>query len=205
MSEVKKTNHSADVLASIKSQVPTVVDKYLGTKFDDVSLRFLNVYCRFIEKILCAALPRGPSRYTDLKRVQREIIRMSKGNKLVKQDFNVTSSNTKGFLGQQREEEPNLAAFLGSSALRNMITNVQRNHESDMHLLLYTIQPLTSTGWQIALTQEMSSMLNLKPSPHKEDSLHLLGFLLSPQSSLEPQDEGTGSKPGVPDVGIANS
>ncbi|GJT31431.1 hypothetical protein Tco_0911706 [Tanacetum coccineum] len=32
MSEVKKTNHSAAVLASIQSQVPTVVDKYLGTK-----------------------------------------------------------------------------------------------------------------------------------------------------------------------------
>ncbi|GKF46312.1 hypothetical protein Tco_0136114, partial [Tanacetum coccineum] len=32
MFEVKKTDHSADVLASIKSQVPTVVDKYLGTK-----------------------------------------------------------------------------------------------------------------------------------------------------------------------------
>ncbi|GJR95850.1 hypothetical protein Tco_0268024 [Tanacetum coccineum] len=32
MSEVKKTDHSIDVLASIKSQVPTVVDKYLGTK-----------------------------------------------------------------------------------------------------------------------------------------------------------------------------
>ncbi|GJR33592.1 hypothetical protein Tco_1209276 [Tanacetum coccineum] len=31
MSEVKKTDHSADVLASIKSQVPTVVDEYLGT------------------------------------------------------------------------------------------------------------------------------------------------------------------------------
>ncbi|GJT23882.1 hypothetical protein Tco_0893819 [Tanacetum coccineum] len=38
MSEVKKTDHSADVLASIKSQVPTVVDKYLGTKLDDALL-----------------------------------------------------------------------------------------------------------------------------------------------------------------------
>ncbi|GJV51041.1 hypothetical protein Tco_1446782 [Tanacetum coccineum] len=39
MSEVKKTDHLADVLASIKSQVPTVVDKYLGTKLDDALLR----------------------------------------------------------------------------------------------------------------------------------------------------------------------
>ncbi|GJT70660.1 hypothetical protein Tco_1029946 [Tanacetum coccineum] len=40
MSEVKKFDHSADVLASIQSQVPPIVDKYLGTKLaDDASLR----------------------------------------------------------------------------------------------------------------------------------------------------------------------
>ncbi|GJS24216.1 hypothetical protein Tco_0452848 [Tanacetum coccineum] len=42
MSEVKKTDHSAAVLASIKSQVPIVVDKYLGTKLDDALLRILE-------------------------------------------------------------------------------------------------------------------------------------------------------------------
>ncbi|GKG03865.1 hypothetical protein Tco_0314252 [Tanacetum coccineum] len=42
MSEEKKTDHSAAVLASIKSQVPTVVDKYLGTKLDDALLRVLE-------------------------------------------------------------------------------------------------------------------------------------------------------------------
>ncbi|GJY14640.1 hypothetical protein Tco_0385062 [Tanacetum coccineum] len=35
MSEVKKTDHSADVLATIRTQVPTAVDNYLGTKLDD--------------------------------------------------------------------------------------------------------------------------------------------------------------------------
>ncbi|GJR91154.1 hypothetical protein Tco_0215165 [Tanacetum coccineum] len=35
ISEVKKTDHSANVLASIRSQVPTAVDNYLGTKLDD--------------------------------------------------------------------------------------------------------------------------------------------------------------------------
>ncbi|GJS98990.1 hypothetical protein Tco_0820160 [Tanacetum coccineum] len=39
MSEVKKTDLSADVLASIRSQVPTAVDTYLGTKLDDASLK----------------------------------------------------------------------------------------------------------------------------------------------------------------------
>ncbi|GKG13787.1 hypothetical protein Tco_0350747 [Tanacetum coccineum] len=42
MSEVKKTDHSADVLASIKSQVPTVVNEYLGTKLDDALLKILE-------------------------------------------------------------------------------------------------------------------------------------------------------------------
>ncbi|GJY79985.1 hypothetical protein Tco_0492736 [Tanacetum coccineum] len=41
MSEVKKTNHSADVLASIRSQVPTAVDYYLGTKLSDALLKCL--------------------------------------------------------------------------------------------------------------------------------------------------------------------
>ncbi|GJR28016.1 hypothetical protein Tco_1104248 [Tanacetum coccineum] len=42
MSEVKKFDHSADVLASIQSQVPPVVDKYLGTKLDDALLKTLE-------------------------------------------------------------------------------------------------------------------------------------------------------------------
>ncbi|GJW92612.1 hypothetical protein Tco_0170165 [Tanacetum coccineum] len=43
MSEVKKTDHSADVLALIRSQVPTAVDKYLGTKLDDALLKDLQL------------------------------------------------------------------------------------------------------------------------------------------------------------------
>ncbi|GKD84211.1 hypothetical protein Tco_1351050, partial [Tanacetum coccineum] len=39
MSEVKKTDLSADVLASIRSQVPTAVDTYLGSKLDDALLK----------------------------------------------------------------------------------------------------------------------------------------------------------------------
>ncbi|GJZ56533.1 hypothetical protein Tco_0611726 [Tanacetum coccineum] len=42
ISEVKKTDHSAAVLASIQSQVPTVVDKYLETKLDDALLKSLK-------------------------------------------------------------------------------------------------------------------------------------------------------------------
>ncbi|GKA94714.1 hypothetical protein Tco_0816752 [Tanacetum coccineum] len=42
MSEVKKIDHSAAILASIQSQVPLVVDKYVGTKFDDALLKALE-------------------------------------------------------------------------------------------------------------------------------------------------------------------
>ncbi|GJR72874.1 hypothetical protein Tco_0085239 [Tanacetum coccineum] len=42
MSEVKKFDHSADVLASIQSQVLSVVDKYLETKLDDALLKTLE-------------------------------------------------------------------------------------------------------------------------------------------------------------------
>ncbi|GJT76184.1 retrovirus-related pol polyprotein from transposon TNT 1-94 [Tanacetum coccineum] len=42
MSEVKKTDHSADVLATIRTQVPTAVDNYLGTKLDDSLLKVLE-------------------------------------------------------------------------------------------------------------------------------------------------------------------
>ncbi|GJV86273.1 hypothetical protein Tco_1530211 [Tanacetum coccineum] len=42
MSEVKKTDQSADVLALIKSQIPMVIDEYLGTKLDDALLKILE-------------------------------------------------------------------------------------------------------------------------------------------------------------------
>ncbi|GKB85703.1 hypothetical protein Tco_0957975 [Tanacetum coccineum] len=79
MSEIKKTDHSADVLASIKSQVPTVVDKYLGTKLDDALLRTLERHTAdLIEKY--SELP-GPESVknqasemspTEIMRIKRE-------------------------------------------------------------------------------------------------------------------------------------
>ncbi|GJV12384.1 hypothetical protein Tco_1353925 [Tanacetum coccineum] len=78
MSEVKKTDHSAAVLASIKSQVPTVVDKYLGTKLDDALLRNLERHTAdLIEKY--SMLP-GPEsiKNQESKKSPKEIIRVKK-------------------------------------------------------------------------------------------------------------------------------
>nr|GEU33859.1 hypothetical protein [Tanacetum cinerariifolium] len=42
VSELKKTDHSAAALASIQSQVPIIVDKYLGNKINDALLKALE-------------------------------------------------------------------------------------------------------------------------------------------------------------------
>ncbi|GJS41257.1 hypothetical protein Tco_0566300 [Tanacetum coccineum] len=42
MSKVENIDHSAAVLASIQSQVPIVVEKYVGTKIDDALLKALE-------------------------------------------------------------------------------------------------------------------------------------------------------------------
>ncbi|GKF21124.1 hypothetical protein Tco_0069762, partial [Tanacetum coccineum] len=78
MSEVKKTDHSANVLALIKSQVPTIVDKYLGTKLDDALLRILERHTAdLIEKYF--VLP-GPEsvKNQESEKSSKEIIRIKK-------------------------------------------------------------------------------------------------------------------------------
>ncbi|GJY41150.1 hypothetical protein Tco_0428420 [Tanacetum coccineum] len=86
MSEVKKTDHSAAVLASIKSQVPTVVDKYLGTKLDDALLRILERHTAdLIEKY--SVLP-GPEsiKNQESKKSPKEIIRIKREQALIEDE-----------------------------------------------------------------------------------------------------------------------
>ncbi|GJU38289.1 hypothetical protein Tco_1191246 [Tanacetum coccineum] len=94
MSEVKKTDHSADVLASIKSQVPTVVDKYLGTKLDDALLRILERHTAdLIEKY--SVLP-GPEsiKNQESEKSPKEIIRIKKEQGEEKQDSTYSIRST---------------------------------------------------------------------------------------------------------------
>ncbi|GJX60802.1 hypothetical protein Tco_0292192 [Tanacetum coccineum] len=86
MSEVKKTDHSADVLASIRSQVPTAVDKYLGTKLDDALLKVLERHTAdLIEKYSVQPGPesiqnqeseKSPKEIIRIKREQDAIVRI---------------------------------------------------------------------------------------------------------------------------------
>ncbi|GJW92740.1 hypothetical protein Tco_0172412, partial [Tanacetum coccineum] len=78
MSKVKKTDRSAAVLASIKSQVPTVVDKYLGTKLDDALLRVLEQHTAdLIEKYFVLSGPESIKNQESTKS-SKEIIKIKR-------------------------------------------------------------------------------------------------------------------------------
>ncbi|GKB22364.1 hypothetical protein Tco_0861765 [Tanacetum coccineum] len=86
MSEVKKTHLSADVLASIRSQVPTAVDNYLGTKLDDALLKVLERHTAdLIEKY--SVLP-GPEsvKNQESEKSPKEIIKAKKEQDEEKQE-----------------------------------------------------------------------------------------------------------------------
>ncbi|GJW59576.1 hypothetical protein Tco_0108911 [Tanacetum coccineum] len=94
MFEVKKTDHSAAILASIKSQVPTVVDKYLGTKLDDALLRILERHTAdLIEKY--SVLPDPESiKNQESKKSPKEIIRIKREQGEKKQESTYTIRST---------------------------------------------------------------------------------------------------------------
>ncbi|GJR06640.1 hypothetical protein Tco_0529624 [Tanacetum coccineum] len=94
MSEVKKTDHSADVLASIRTQVPTAVDNYLGTKLDDSLLKVLERHTAdLIEKY--SVLP-GPEsvKNQESEKSPKEIIKAKKEQDEEKQDSTYSIRST---------------------------------------------------------------------------------------------------------------
>ncbi|GJR24396.1 hypothetical protein Tco_0972923 [Tanacetum coccineum] len=94
MSEVKKTDHSADVLASIRTQVPTAVDNYLGTKLDDALLKVLERHTAdLIEKY--SVLP-GPEsvKNQESEKSPKEIIKAKKEQGEEKQDSTYSIRST---------------------------------------------------------------------------------------------------------------
>ncbi|GJV11334.1 hypothetical protein Tco_1352875 [Tanacetum coccineum] len=95
MSEVKKTDHSAAVLASVKSQVPTVVDKYLGTKLDDALLRVLERHTAdLIEKYSVLSGPES-IKNQESKKSPKEIIKIKReqGEKKQESTYTIRTAN----------------------------------------------------------------------------------------------------------------
>ncbi|GKD30237.1 hypothetical protein Tco_1241015, partial [Tanacetum coccineum] len=78
MYEVKKTGHSATVLASIQSQVPIVVEKYVGIKIDDALLKALERHTTdLVEKYYVLPAPESRKKQ-ESEKTPKEIIRIKR-------------------------------------------------------------------------------------------------------------------------------
>ncbi|GJR97072.1 hypothetical protein Tco_0269246 [Tanacetum coccineum] len=159
MSEVKKTDHSADVLASIKSQVPTAVDKYLGTKLDDALLKVLERHTAdLIEKY--SVLP-GPEsiQNQESEKSPKEIIRIKKEQGEEKQDSTYSIRST---------DKVDLEEFDLKSALfkhMNKIKSANRN-TANYHLYHALMEALIAD--EDAMDKEVAD--KVKDHKRKHDS-----------------------------------
>ncbi|GJW99013.1 hypothetical protein Tco_0180821 [Tanacetum coccineum] len=119
MSEVKKIDHSAAVLASIQSQVPPVVDKYLGTKLDDALLKTLERHTAdLVEKYSVLPAPES-SKKQESEKSPEEIIRIKREQEEKKQEPTYTIKST----DKAALEEFDLKSALFKSMHKNKSTN----------------------------------------------------------------------------------
>ncbi|GJR18374.1 hypothetical protein Tco_0966901 [Tanacetum coccineum] len=153
MSEVKKTDHSAAVLALIKSHVPIVVDKYLGTKLDDALLRVLERHTADLIKKYLNYLPRVYQESKNQKRVRNWI--KTKGMSIKKEKTPIRASG--------QSQPPPKDYEKSSKKPQDFDASASKQHPT-----------LTSTGWQITDTRDAvidSSMHSSEPeSGHSEHS-----------------------------------
>ncbi|GJS27209.1 hypothetical protein Tco_0487829 [Tanacetum coccineum] len=142
MSEVKNTDHSADVLASIKSQVPTAVDNYLGTKLDDALFKNQESE-KSPKEIIRAKKEQGEEKQdltysirstdkVDLEEfdLKGALFRHMNKIKSAKRNMPTTgpSAGSKPVVGQQEKGDSDSAAYGVSLNLsRMMMTKVLRN------------------------------------------------------------------------------
>ncbi|GJU92789.1 hypothetical protein Tco_1317545, partial [Tanacetum coccineum] len=161
MSEVKKTDHSADVLASIKSQVPTVVDKYLGTKLDDALLRILERHTAdLIEKY--SVLP-GPEsiKNQESEKSPKEIIRIKKEQGEEKQDSTYSIRST---------DKVDLEEFdLKSALFKHMNKNKSANRNpANYHLYHALMEALIAD--EDAMDKEVKDRVKNHKRKHDSDN-----------------------------------
>ncbi|GJZ60841.1 hypothetical protein Tco_0616657 [Tanacetum coccineum] len=274
MSEVKKTDHSADVLASIKSQVPTVVVKYLGTKLDDALLKILNIHTAYlIENTLEQGEEKQDSTYSirstdkvaleefDLKSALFKHMNKNKTANRNPANYHLYHALMEALIADEdamdkevqvkvrfsKRIRPDRRSGSAQPPSKDDHQSSKKPRESDASASKQHLA-LTSTRWQITDTRDdvvnslmhmlpnniqitdtsLMHMLNLNPSPHKEDSLaadimkalkeskkmskrqpgtggsnegtgNILGVPDESTIISRASSEGTGSKPGVPD------
>ncbi|GJY72592.1 hypothetical protein Tco_0476295 [Tanacetum coccineum] len=119
MFEVKKFDNSADVLASIQSQVPPVVDKYLETKLDDALLKTLERHTAdLVEKYSVLPAPES-SKKQESEKSPEEIIRIKREQEEKKQEPTYTIKST----DKAALEEFDLKSALFKSMHKNKSAN----------------------------------------------------------------------------------
>ncbi|GJW95710.1 hypothetical protein Tco_0175382 [Tanacetum coccineum] len=161
MSEVKKTDHSADVLASIKSQVPTVVNEYLGTKLDDSLLKILERHTAdLIEKY--SVLP-GPEsiKNQESEKSPKEIIRIKREQGEEKQDSTYSIRST---------DKVDLEEFdLKSALFRHMNKNKSANRNpANYHLYHALMEALIAD--EDAMDKEVKDRVKNHKRKHDSDN-----------------------------------
>ncbi|GJW65181.1 hypothetical protein Tco_0117065 [Tanacetum coccineum] len=112
-------------------------------------------------------------------------------------------------VGQQREEDPNLPLLGQFSLLRKMITKVQRNHGSLMHLLPNNIQITNTNSFIVSKKRSSDSSKKLKGiqtlTPAEQEAADIMKALKESKKMSKRQpgtgglNEGTGNILGVPD------
>ncbi|GJX25514.1 hypothetical protein Tco_0231810 [Tanacetum coccineum] len=159
MSKVKKTDHQADVLASIKSQVPMAVDKYLGTKLDDALLKILERHTAdLIEKY--SVLP-GPEsvKNQESEKSPKEIIRAKKEQDEEKQDSTYSIRST---------DKVDLEEFDLKSALFNHMNKKKSANRNTANYHLYHALMEALIADEDAMDKEVAD--KVKDHKRKHDS-----------------------------------
>ncbi|GJS20822.1 hypothetical protein Tco_0449454 [Tanacetum coccineum] len=119
MSEVKKIDHSAAILASIQSHVPPVVDKYVGTKLDDALLKALERHTAdLVEKYFVLPTLESSKKQESEKSLE-EIIKIKREQEEKKQEPTYTIKLT----DKAALEEFNLKSALFKSMHKNKSAN----------------------------------------------------------------------------------
>ncbi|GJY99531.1 hypothetical protein Tco_0516961 [Tanacetum coccineum] len=162
MSEVKKTVHFTDVVTSIRSHVPTTVDKYLGTKLDDALLKVLERHTAdLIEKY--SVLP-GPEsiQNQESEKSPKEIIRIKREQGEEKQDSTYSIRST---------DKVDLEEFdLKSALFRHMNKNKSANRNTTNYHLYHALMEALIADEDAMDKEVKDKALQLETKRRRSDS-----------------------------------
>ncbi|GKD43221.1 hypothetical protein Tco_1267866, partial [Tanacetum coccineum] len=185
MSEVKKTDHSADVLASIRSQVPTAVDNYLGTKLDDALLKVLERHTAdLIEKY--SVLP-GPEsvKNQESEKSPKEIIKAKREQDEEKQDSTYSIRST---------DKVDLEGLYSKSALFSHMNKKKSANKNTTNYRLYHALMEALIADEDAMDKEVADKVKDHKRKHDSDDDEDDDDDEGPSAKPPPKDDDQSSK-----------